>query len=62
MNITLIWNVKPCGLVKVCRRFGGTYCFHFHGRKLRKASSYLACINLKYLRDIRLKLLLLDDY
>ena len=27
MTVAAFWDVTPCGLVRVRRRFGGTYCF-----------------------------------
>jgi hypothetical protein len=31
MKMTLIWNVAPCNLVEVYRRFKGAYCLHHQG-------------------------------
>jgi hypothetical protein len=62
LKITLIWNIKPCRRVKICRNFGGTYSLHFHCRKLSQANSDLAYVNFKYLRDVRLKQLLFVCY
>jgi hypothetical protein len=33
-------QVMSGSLVKVCRRFGGTYCFHLHSRNVSQISSY----------------------
>lgn len=33
-NRTILWNVMPCSLVEVSRRFGRTHCLHFQGRKI----------------------------
>jgi hypothetical protein len=31
MKITAFWDVAPCSLVRVDRRFGGAYCLHHEG-------------------------------
>jgi hypothetical protein len=28
LKITVFWDVAPCSLVEVCRRFRGAYCLH----------------------------------
>jgi hypothetical protein len=35
-NSSVIWGVTPCILVKVKRRFGGCYCAHLQGVRLRQ--------------------------
>jgi hypothetical protein len=32
MKSTIFWDIMPCSLLKVNRRFGGTYRLHNHGR------------------------------
>jgi hypothetical protein len=34
MKSTAFWDITQCSLLKVNRRFGGTYCLHLQGRKL----------------------------
>jgi hypothetical protein len=34
-NSSIIWGVTPCIMVKVKRRFGGSYCTHLQGLRLR---------------------------
>jgi hypothetical protein len=29
----IFWDITPCSLLIVNRRFGGTYCLHIHGRR-----------------------------
>jgi hypothetical protein len=31
MNVTVLWDVAPCSLVEIERRFTGAYCFHQQG-------------------------------
>jgi hypothetical protein len=31
MKMAVFWNVAPCSLVDIDRRFRGTYCFHHQG-------------------------------
>jgi hypothetical protein len=31
MKMTVFWDVAPCSLVDVYRRFRGTYCLHHQG-------------------------------
>jgi hypothetical protein len=31
MKITVFWDVAPCSLVEVYRRFGGAYCLQLQG-------------------------------
>jgi hypothetical protein len=31
MQMTAFWNIPPCSLVEVDRRFGGAYCLHHQG-------------------------------
>lgn len=37
INSNIIWDVMPCSVVKVCRRFGGTYCLHLQDRPRMQA-------------------------
>jgi hypothetical protein len=32
MKSTIFWDITPCSLLKVNRRFGGTYRIHLKGR------------------------------
>jgi hypothetical protein len=32
VNCSIFWDITPCSLVKVNRRFGGTYRLHLQGR------------------------------
>jgi hypothetical protein len=34
MKITIFWDKTPCSLLKVNRRFGGTYRFHLRGLRI----------------------------
>jgi hypothetical protein len=36
---TIFWDMTPCSLLKVNRRFGGTYRLHLQGRRIRRASN-----------------------
>jgi hypothetical protein len=49
MDSTLSWDATPCSLIEICRRFGGTYCFHLQGRRVRQGSKAervnAACLN-----------------
>jgi hypothetical protein len=31
MKMAVLWNVEPCSLVEVHRRFRGTYCIYHQG-------------------------------
>jgi hypothetical protein len=31
MKITIFWDVAPCSLVEVYRRFRGAFCLHYQG-------------------------------
>jgi hypothetical protein len=31
MKMTVFWDVAPCSVIEVYRRFGGAYCFHYQG-------------------------------
>jgi hypothetical protein len=31
MKMTVFWNVAPCSVVNIDRRFRGAYCFHYQG-------------------------------
>jgi hypothetical protein len=49
--MTVFWDVAPCGLVEVNRRFRGGYCLHHQGNlMIEAASSVLA--NLTILSDM----------
>jgi hypothetical protein len=39
LKSTLVSDVTPCIPVEFHRRFGGTYCLSFHGRRIPQASS-----------------------
>jgi hypothetical protein len=32
MNMTVFWDVAPCSLVEIDRRFRGAYCLYHQGR------------------------------
>jgi hypothetical protein len=34
MKSTIFWDIKLCSLLKVNRRFGGTYRLHLQGRRI----------------------------
>jgi hypothetical protein len=36
MKCTVFWDAKPCDSLKVNRRFGGTYSFYIHGRRINR--------------------------
>jgi hypothetical protein len=36
---SLLWDITPCGPLKVNRRFGGTCRFHLQGRSIRQAKN-----------------------
>jgi hypothetical protein len=35
----LFWDLTPCGPFKVNRRFRGTFCIHFHGRRMSQTGT-----------------------
>jgi hypothetical protein len=35
LKMTVFWNVAPCSLVEVYRRFRGTLCLHHQGDSSR---------------------------
>jgi hypothetical protein len=37
----MFWDIMPCSLLKVNRRFGGTYRFHLKGLKISQARNQL---------------------
>jgi hypothetical protein len=37
LKSTIFWDITPCSLLKVNRRFGGTYRLHLQGRKISRA-------------------------
>jgi hypothetical protein len=39
MKNTILWDMTPCSLVKVYRRFSGACCLRLDGRRVDKASS-----------------------
>jgi hypothetical protein len=39
MKSTIFWDITPCSLLKVNRRFGGTYRLHLQGRRTSRASN-----------------------
>jgi hypothetical protein len=36
MKRTIFWDITPCSLLKVSRRFGGPYRLHLQGRKISR--------------------------
>jgi hypothetical protein len=38
LKSTVFWDMKPCTVIEVCWRFGGTYCLHFQGPTANQAS------------------------
>jgi hypothetical protein len=36
MKSIIIWDMTPCNLLKVNRRFGGTYRLHIQGQNIRR--------------------------
>jgi hypothetical protein len=38
---TIFWDIMPCSLLKVNRRFGRTYRLHLQGRRIRQAREEL---------------------
>jgi hypothetical protein len=38
MKNIVFWKITQCSLIKVHRRFGGTYCFYLRGRRVRQTS------------------------
>jgi hypothetical protein len=44
MKLTAFFNITPCNLVKVDRRFRGTYCLHHQGNY--RGSTHFLNINL----------------
>jgi hypothetical protein len=34
MKMAVFWDVAPCSLVDIVRRFRGTYCLHHQGEYL----------------------------
>jgi hypothetical protein len=41
MKITVFWDVAPCSLVKIDRRFRGAYCLHFRSHRSDGEDRYL---------------------
>jgi hypothetical protein len=44
MTGVIFWDMTPCSPLSLNRRFGGTYCLHFQGRRnkfSKKSSSHL---------------------
>jgi hypothetical protein len=37
LRSSIFWDIKPCGLLKVNRRFGGTYRLYLQGLRIREA-------------------------
>jgi hypothetical protein len=37
MHRTNFWEVTPCNLIEVLRRFEGMYCLHHQGRRVSRA-------------------------
>jgi hypothetical protein len=37
MKSTIFWDITPCSLLKVNRRFGGTYRLYIQGRRISRA-------------------------
>jgi hypothetical protein len=38
MNLSILWDITPCNLFKVNRRFGGICHLHLQGRKISEAT------------------------
>jgi hypothetical protein len=36
---TIFWDITPCSLLSVNRRFGGTYRLHLQGHKISSAGN-----------------------
>jgi hypothetical protein len=39
----ILWDIKPCSLLKVNRRFGGTYRLHIQGQKISGKQDLVFC-------------------
>jgi hypothetical protein len=48
--LTIVWDVTPRTLVKFCRRFRGSYCFHLQGQGevAIRAASFLRIVYMAY--------------
>jgi hypothetical protein len=44
MKMTVFWDVAPCSLVEVDRRFRGAYCLHIQGDISEKAVSFILAV------------------
>jgi hypothetical protein len=42
---SIFWDVTPCSMLKVNRRFGGICSFHFHGRRIHQARNKHEAVN-----------------
>jgi hypothetical protein len=40
MKMTVLWDVVPCSLVEVYRRFGGAYCLHHQGEHCKYKTAW----------------------
>jgi hypothetical protein len=38
----MFWDVAPCSLLEVCRRFGGKYYIHFQAQTINRVSQHRA--------------------
>jgi hypothetical protein len=47
MKSSMFWDITPCSLFKVNRRFGGTSCLHLHGRRILQVRCRLSAMHWK---------------
>jgi hypothetical protein len=40
MESTDFWEMTPCNLIEVLRRFGGMYCLHHQGRRVSRSRKH----------------------
>jgi hypothetical protein len=54
MNVkrTVFWDVTPCGLGKVYRRFRGPHCFSLQGQGISRARKHARTLLSNKLRNI----------
>jgi hypothetical protein len=43
MKSIIFWDITPCSLLKVNRRFGGTYCLHLQGWRISWERNHIGC-------------------
>jgi hypothetical protein len=46
---SIFWDITPCSPFKANRRFGGTYCLHFQGRRISRALKQVARKEINYI-------------